>query len=99
MAAIVTGFTGNNNGSYWYDPRHRSVHPGQVVILGDKKQSDTSNTCKSHSGDGGNFCFSDAHVEWRSKPQSGSIPGDAATDTDVWDVGEDDYEHDTCLIE
>ena len=87
------------SGSYWYDPRHRSVHPGQVVLVGDKKHAST-NTCASHSGQGGNFCFTDAHVEWRAAPKTGnSIYGDRDTDTDLWAPGPADYEHDTCLID
>ena len=89
---------GKNTGSYWYDPRHRSTHPGAVVIAGDKKNPLT-NSCKSHQAAGGNFCFADAHVEWKRAPTAGSMVGDPDTDLDVWTAGVADYDHDTCLIE
>jgi prepilin-type N-terminal cleavage/methylation domain-containing protein len=87
--------------SYWYDPRHRSTHPGSVVIAGDKKSS-TSESCKSHSSAGGNFCFSDAHVEWKRAPAGSKklMPHPEADPTGVFypdtRVG---YEHDSCIIE
>ena len=92
----------SNAGSYWYDPRHRATHPGSVVIAGDMKG--TGNSCESHQGQGGNFCFSDAHVEWRRAPAAGqSIVGDADTDPDIWlpwaDANPTEYEHDTCLVQ
>jgi prepilin-type processing-associated H-X9-DG protein len=85
--------------SYWYDPRHRATHPGSVVIAGDKKAT-SGNSCDSHGGQGGNFCFADAHVEWRRAPTgTASIVGDADTDVDVWLPGVAAYQHDTCLID
>ena len=90
----------DNAGSYWYDPRHRATHPGSVVIAGDMKASGTNNTCESHQGQGGNFCFSDAHVEWRRAPAPGqSIVGDADTDSDIWSPDVVGYEHDSCLVQ
>ena len=92
--------------SYWYDPRHTATHPGQVVILGDRRESPDLdhaaglNSCDSHGGAGGNFCFSDAHVEWRRDPGSGNtMVGDADTDADLWAPGVAGYAHDTCLID
>jgi len=88
-----------DSGSYWYDPRHSAVRPGQVVLLGDKKSS-TTNSGKSHAGAGCNMCFTDAHVVWRSSPKGGgSMYGDKDTDIDVWRPGVADYLHDTCLID
>ncbi len=88
-----------DSSSYWYDPRHRAVHPGSVVIAADKKAS-SSNTCQSHQGQGGNLCFSDAHVEWESAPRAAnSMMGDIDTDTDIWAPGDADYEHDSCLVD
>ena len=88
--------------SYWYDPRHRSTHAGSVVIAGAKK-ADVGKGTKSHSGAGGNFCFADAHVEWKRSPVgSNDLMPDPDTDpTGVYLPGEnnDEYEHDTCLIE
>ena len=84
--------------SYWYDPRHRATHPGQVVIAGDKRAT-TGNSCLSHQGAGGNFCFSDAHVEWRRAPNTGSIVGDPDTDLDVWSPAGAGYEHDSCIVD
>ncbi len=95
----MNGTLDGDSCSYWYDPRHRATHPGQTVILGDKKDPNTK-SCKSHQGAGGNFGFSDAHVEWRRAPAgSASISGDTDTDLDVWAPGTLDYEHDTCLID
>ena len=70
-----------------------------MVVLADKK-SPTTESCKSHQGAGGNLCFTDAHVIWRSAPKGGgSMPGDKDTDTDIWRPGPAGYEHDTCLID
>ena len=70
-----------------------------MVIAGDMKVA-TTNTCESHQGQGGNFCFSDAHVEWRRAPATGqSIVGDADTDGDIWLPAVLDYEHDSCLVQ
>jgi len=85
--------------SYWYDPRHRATHAGSVVIVGDKKGSGES--CKSHGGSGGNFCFADAHVDWQRKP-SGTNKLTTDKDTDpsgVFYPGTAGYEHDTCLVQ
>ena len=92
-----------DSSSYWYDPRHRTTHAGSVVIAGAKKAdaADAKGT-KSHSGAGGNFCFADAHVEWKRSPVGDNdLMPDSDTDpTGVYlpnpTVG---YEHDTCLIE
>jgi hypothetical protein len=71
-----------------------------VVIAGDKKAA-TGESCASHGAAGGNFCFSDAHVEWRRKPVgSNKMIADKDTDpTGVWAPGPADYEHDTCLVD
>ena len=89
-----------NSSSYWYDPRHRATHPGSVVIAGDKKSA-TSETCKSHAGAGGNFCFADAHVDWKRAPAgSNKLMPDSDTDpTGVFYPGAAGYEHDSCIIE
>jgi prepilin-type N-terminal cleavage/methylation domain-containing protein/prepilin-type processing-associated H-X9-DG protein len=85
--------------SYWYDPRHRATHPGSVVISGDKKAS-SGESCESHSGQGGNFCFSDAHVEWKRAPAgTQKMVGDPDTDLDIWAAGVANYQHDTCLVQ
>jgi prepilin-type N-terminal cleavage/methylation domain-containing protein/prepilin-type processing-associated H-X9-DG protein len=85
--------------SYWYDPRHRRTHAQTVITIGDKKET-TSNSCAAHMGQGGNFTFIDAHVEWRNRPAgSNSIASDADTDLDVWAPGPANYQHDTCLID
>jgi prepilin-type N-terminal cleavage/methylation domain-containing protein len=85
--------------SYWYDPRHRRTHNQTVIIVGDRR-SKTGNSCHSHLGKGGSFCFVDAHVEWRNEPGPGqSIISEDETDLDVWAPGPADYEHDTCLID
>ncbi len=87
--------------SYWYDARHRATHPGLVVMIGDKKAT-SGESCLSHQGQGGNFCFADAHVEWRRAPSgSNKMVGDEDTDGQaeggLWVAGEEGYEHDTCL--
>ena len=93
------GTVTTNSCSYWYDPRHRATHPGQVVMLGDMKDPNTE-SCRSHGAAGGNFGFVDAHVEWRRAPLgSNKMVCDADTDADVWAPDVVDYEHDTCLID
>ncbi len=84
--------------SYAYDPRHRATHPGSVVLLGDWRNPG-ANRIPAHRGAGGNFCFGDAHVEWRDAA-GGLAPkvGDPDTDDDIWAPGPPDYEHDTCLV-
>ena len=95
----VNGTLAADSCSYWYDPRHRATHPGQVVILGDMKDPLTQ-SCRSHGAQGGNFCFSDAHVEWRRAPLgSAKMICDPDTDVNVWAADVVDYEHDTCLID
>lgn len=96
---------GTNTGSYWYDPRHRATHPGSVVMIGDMKNS-ANNSCESHQAQGGNFCFADAHVEWKRapKPATNNMPGDLDTDLDIWIAGDSNadgagYQHDTCLVQ
>ncbi len=87
--------------SYWYDPRHRATHPGSVVIAGDKK-GDAGESCKSHAGAGGNFCFADAHVDWKRKPSgSNHLCPDPETDElgVFYPCGVDTaYEHDSCIV-
>ena len=84
--------------SYWYDPRHRSTHAGSVVIAG-PPQAATGEGTSAHSGAGGNFCFADAHVEWKRSPKTGFMAGDLDTDpTGAYYAGEADYEHDTCIV-
>ncbi|MHC4916233.1 MAG: type II secretion system protein [Planctomycetota bacterium] len=85
--------------SYWYDPRHRRTHNQTVIIIGDRRALN-GNSCHSHMGKGGSFCFIDAHVEWRNAPGPGqSIMTEEETDLDVWAPGPTGYEHDTCLID
>ena len=89
-----------DSSSYWYDPRHRATRPGSVVILGDKRMNATTQSTKSHGGAGGNFCFTDAHVEWKRSP-SGTAKLVLEKETDingVWEPGTALYEHDTCLV-
>jgi type II secretory pathway pseudopilin PulG len=83
---------------YWYDPRHRNTHAGSVVVLGDKKGANES--CYHHGGDGGNFVFIDAHVEWRPAPSGNNkMVGDPDTDPDGLWYATANYVHDTCLID
>jgi prepilin-type N-terminal cleavage/methylation domain-containing protein/prepilin-type processing-associated H-X9-DG protein len=91
--------TTSNGGSYAYDPRHRAVNAGSVVIAGDMKG--VGPTTDNHFAVGGNYLFADAHVMWITKPAGTStkFSPEPGTDDDIWTPdASTTYEHDSWLM-